>query len=83
MVNIKKLFQAWLFDWRLKRARRKADRRARIYRRRYLVIVFDGKPVCLSSQGLKRLLKMHTFRKGVTYDMILRRALYIAYPPKS
>lgn len=81
MVNIKKLFRAWLFDWRLRRAIRKADRSARTYRRKYIVIVFDGQPVCVSTQGIKKLIKQHRFMRGVSYDTILQRAAYIAYPP--
>ena len=80
--NPVKYFKAWLFDWRLKRAIRKADRSARTYRRKYIVIVFDGRPVCVSSQGIKKLIKQHRFMRGVTYDTILQRAAYIAYPPK-
>ena len=80
--NLVKYFKAWLFDWRLKRAIKKADWSAAHNRRKYMVIVFDGKPVCVSSQGIKKLIKQHRFMRGVTYDTILKCAAYIAYPPK-
>lgn len=71
-----------LFDWRMRRAVRKAKNDASEYRKKFLVIVHGGRPVCVSSQGIKQLIRRGRFRKGVTYDMILKKAIFIAYPPQ-
>lgn len=41
-------FRACVFDWRKKRAIKKAKKSAELYRRKYLVLVHNGRPVCVS-----------------------------------
>jgi hypothetical protein len=80
MVNFRKLLDAWLFDWRLKRAIKKADWSARTYRRKYLVIVFNKKPECVSMQGIKHLIRTKRFAKGFTAEKARQMAVYEANP---
>lgn len=75
-----KYFKALLFDWRVKRAIRKARKNANTYRKKYMVLVFKGKPVVISMQGLKHLIRMHRFSKGLTAEKAHKMAIYIAMP---
>ena len=40
-------FRALLFDWRKNRAIREAQRSADLYRKKFLVLVHNGRPVCV------------------------------------
>ena len=80
MVNLKKLFDAYLFEWRRKRAIKKAQREADLQRRKYLVLVENGKPVVVSMKGIKKMIRQHRFTKGFTADTACKIAIYIAYP---
>ncbi len=77
--DIKKIFDIWIFDWRKKRAITKAQRLANEQRRKFLVLVYDGKPVAVSMQSLKHLIRTKRFR-NLTPDMACRMAIYIALP---
>ncbi len=84
MVNLKKLFAAYLFEWRKQRAIKKAQREADLQRRKYLVLVENGKPVVVSMQGIKKMIRQHRFTKGFTAETACKIAIYIAYPqPKN
>ena len=61
-----KFFRALLFDFRKKRAIRKAQADADLYGRKFLVLVFNKKPVVVSKQGVKALIRRHRFSKGFT-----------------
>ncbi len=76
----KKLMRAYLFEWRRKRAIKKAQRDANEQRRKFLVLVLDGKPVVVSMQGVKRLIRCHRFAKGFTAETARRYALFEAHP---
>lgn len=54
---ISEFFRALIFDWRKKRAIRQAQRSADLYRKKFLVLVHDGRPVCVSMQGVKKLIR--------------------------
>lgn len=54
---ISEFFRALIFDWRKKRAIRQAQRSADLYRKKILVLVHDGRPVCVSMQGVKKLIR--------------------------
>ena len=62
---IKKLVRATVFEWRRKRAIKKAQKDADLLRRRFLVLVMDGKPTVVSMQGIKKLIRTHRFAKGL------------------
>lgn len=80
---VRKYFKALIFDWRLKRAKKKAAGDAALYGKKYLVLAFAGKPVVVSMQGLKKLIRQHRFTKEFTAEKAHKYALYIAYPPHS
>jgi hypothetical protein len=78
--KIEKYFKALVFDWRLRRAIRKAKRDAALYGKKFLVLAWGGKPVVVSMQGVKRLIRQRRFAKGFTAEKAAELALYIAYP---
>lgn len=75
-----KLIRATLFEWRLKRAQKKAQKDANLYRRKFLVVVMDGKPVVVSMQGIKDLIRRRRFAKGFTAEKARKIALFEANP---
>ena len=77
---IKKLVLATVFEWRRKRAIKKAQKDANLLRRRFLVLVQNGKPVVVSMQGVKKLIRCHRFAKGFTAEKAREIALYVADP---
>lgn len=77
---IKKLVRATVFEWRRKRAIKKAQKDANLLRRRFLVLVQNGKPVVVSMQGVKKLIWCHRFAKGFTAEKAREIALYVADP---
>lgn len=74
--------RALMFDWRKKRAVREARRSADLYRKKFLVLVYQGKPVCVSMQGLKQLIRQKQFR-GLTAEKARQIAIYEANPKTS
>ncbi len=74
--------RAILFDRRKKRAIRQARRSADLYRKKFLVLVYQGRPVCVSMQGLKKLIRKKRF-PGLTADKARRIAIYEATPKTS
>lgn len=80
MVKIKKFIQVCLFEWRKKRAIRKAQRSADLHRRKFLVSVWGGKPVVISMQGVRKLVRQHRFAKGFTTEKARKLAIFEACP---
>lgn len=79
---VKKYFKALLFDWRKKRAIKKAQNDAELHRKKFLVLVFNGKPVVVSMQGIKKMIRQHRFSKDFTAETARKCAIYIAYPKR-
>lgn len=77
-----KYFKALVFEWRLKRAKEKAASDAALYGKKFLVVVFGGKPVVVSMQGIKKLIRRHMFSKGFTAEKAVKCALFIAHPKR-
>lgn len=77
---VKKYFKTLVFSWRLKRAKKKAQNDATLYGKKFLVLVFGGKPVVVSMQGIKTLIRQHRFSKDFTAEKAVKCALFIAYP---
>lgn len=71
-----KLIQDIYFAWKFKRAVRKADKLSALFGMKYLVINLNGLKV-VSKQNIRRLVRQHRFKKGVTVADIEARALYI------
>lgn len=82
VTTIKKYFAARLFDWRLARAKQKAVRSAELHGKKFLVLVFNGKPAVVSKQGIKRLIRQHRFKKRFTAEQAEHIALFIARPQR-
>ena len=80
---VRKYFKALVFEWRLKRAKRKALHDATLYGKKFLVLVFGGKPVVVSMQVIKKLIRQHRFTRGFTAERAEKCALYIANPDNS
>ena len=72
--------RALVFDWRKKRAIKQAQNDANAYRRKFLVLVRDGKPVVVSMQGVKKLIRQHRFAKGFTAEKAREIAIFEATP---
>ena len=76
---IAEYFRALLFDWRKKRAIRQARRSADLYRKKYLVLVHQGRPVCVSMQGLKKLIRQKRL-PGLSAEKAREIAIFEASP---
>ena len=76
---ISDFFRAILFDWRKKRAIRQARHSADLYRKKFLVLVWQGRPVCVSMQGVKKLIRQKKF-PGLTAEKAREIALFEASP---
>lgn len=74
--NIRAYFRALVFDFRFAAARREANRRAALSGRKHLVIVLNSRPVVVSKQRIKALVKSGEFKKGVTPADIEAKAIY-------
>lgn len=72
--------RACLFDWRMKKAIRQAKKSAELYRKKYLVLVHNGRPVCVSMQGIRKLIRQHRFAPGFTAEKARQIAIYEASP---
>ena len=83
MVMIRRLthfLRAVVFDLRARRAIRKAQRSADLYQRKFLVLVWNGRPRVVSMQGVKKLIRQHRFSKDFTAERARQIALYVANP---
>lgn len=76
---ISDFFRALLFDWRKNRAIRQARRSADLYRKKYLVLVNQGRPVCVSMQGVKKLIRRKRL-PGLTAEKAREIAIFVTGP---
>lgn len=74
--SIKAFFRAVVFDCRLRHCRREADRRRALSGQKQLVIVLDRRPLVVSKQHIKRLVRDGMYRRGVTAADIEAKAIY-------
>lgn len=74
--NLKNYFRAVIFDCRLRHCRREADRRRALSGQKQLVIVLNRRPVVVSKQLIKQLVREGMYRKGVTAAQIEANAIY-------
>lgn len=75
--------RACVFDWRKKKAIKQAKKSAELYRKKYLVLVHNGRPVCVSMQGIKQLIRQHRFAPDFTAEKARQIAIYEAIPSNS
>lgn len=76
---IAEYFRALLFDWRKKRAIRQARHSADLYRKKFLVLVHQGRPVCVSMQGVKKLIRQKRL-PGLSAEKAREIAIFEASP---
>ena len=74
--NIKAWFRAVIFDCHLRHCRREADRRRALSGQKQLVIVLNRRPVVVSKQHIKKLVREGMYRRGVTAADIEAKAIY-------
>lgn len=71
-------FKKLVFNLRKRRAIRKADTLAREQRRKFLVLVYRGKPIVVSMQQIKLLIRQKKLHRST--DFYRDVALYTAMP---
>lgn len=74
-------FRACLFDWRKRRAIKQAQREADLLGKKFLVLVYNKRPVVLSMQGVRKMIRQKKFR-GLTAEKAREIAIYIANPKR-
>ena len=74
--NIKTWFRAVIFECRLRHCRREADRRRAISGQKQLVLVLNRRPVVVSKQHVRQLVREGMYRRGVTAADIEAKAIY-------
>lgn len=75
-------FRALVFDWRKKKAIKTAQYMADLHRRKFLVLVWHGRPRVLSMQQVKGMIATKRLR-GLTAEKARKIALYEANPTKN
>lgn len=73
---MRKYFKALIFDFRLRHARREADRRHALSGHKQLVVVLNGRPEVVSKQHIKNLVREGLYRRSVSAADIERAAIY-------
>jgi hypothetical protein len=74
--NLKNYFRAVIFDCRLRHCRREAERRRALSGQKQLVIVLNRRPIVISKQYIKKLVREGMYRRGVTAADIEAKAIY-------
>lgn len=76
LQNLKNYFRAVIFDCRLRHCRREAERRRALGGQKQLVIVLNRRPIVVSKQRIKQLVREGMYRRGVTAADIEAKAIY-------
>lgn len=77
---MKEKIKTWIFNIRMKRAIRRADKLANQLRCKVIILNINGKPVITTMQRIRELIKKKTI-KG-TVDYYRDKALYTTMPQK-
>ncbi len=72
-----KFFKALVFDFRLRHCRREANRRRALSGQKQLVITLNRRPMVVSKQHIKSLVREGMYRKGITAADIEKAAIYV------
>lgn len=72
-----KFFKALIFDFRLRHCRREADRRRTLSGQKQLVITLNRRPIVVSKQHIRQLVREGMYKKGVTAADIEKAAIYV------
>jgi hypothetical protein len=73
---MKRLLNKLLFKFRLDRAIKEAKKWHDINGSAYLVIMWKGKPLCISKRRLKQMIATRKFVKGTTIQEIESKAFF-------
>ncbi len=65
-----------LFERRLYKAAHRADKLAKAFGCKYVVLMVNGRPRALAKPALRKMVAQHRFRKGTTMQKIMACALY-------
>lgn len=76
MVKFIDNFKKWITYRRVQRAIKEADRQQVITGKKQLVMMYDGKPIVVSKQHLKRTIKSGAYCKGFTPEKAESLAIY-------
>lgn len=76
MEKLQKIINKILFMPRLERAVKQAKRWHKMDGKTYIVVLLNGKAVCLSKQKIKLMIATRKFKKGTTIQSIEKTALY-------
>ncbi len=71
------LIKDFIWGWQVKRAIRKANKLAKLFGLKYLVIYMNGSLKVVPKKTIRELVAKRRFRKGVMVTDIERRALYV------
>lgn len=66
-----------IFEWKFKRAVKKANQLADMFKIKYYVLLLNGKIKIVPKQRIKELIKQGKFKKNVTVRDIEKSALHI------
>lgn len=72
-----KLIKDIFFDWKYKRAVRKAKKMSALFGMKYYVLNMGGRLKVVPKQNIRHLVRTHRFRKGIKISDIEKRALYV------
>jgi len=72
-----KFIKAWIYDWRVKRACKKADRYAKTTHYKALVLIIGGKPIVKYRHILKNEIKRKQWKCNI--ETLEKRAIYKTY----
>lgn len=67
----------FIWAFRFKRAKRKADMLSSAFGLRYFVLFMGGKLKVVPKQNIKKLIKEKRFKSGTSIEDIEKRALYV------
>lgn len=72
-----KKFKQLIFEWKYKRAVKKANELADMFKIKYYVLLVNGAIKVVPKQKIKELIKQGKFRKDVTIRHIEKSALHV------
>lgn len=79
MVRIYRAIKKSIFEWRVRKAVKKADKMATQTKLFFLVLNYKGHPVVKSRTSLKKQIKAGKYKKGVTIETLEKIAIYKTY----
>jgi len=76
LIDINRI-KAWLFDVKVKKQIKKANKLHKLTKHKYLVLLVSGKLQLHRKADLKKLIRLRVFTKGTTIQLLEKSALYI------